>query len=1096
MKHEDRAMNETTQAIARRQPLAQAPRLFAVVALLVIAAPVAAQVTTADVVGVVMDSSGGRLPGVTIAARNVATGQQQTAATDSQGNFQILRLAPGRYQISAALDGFRTIVNDVELAIGDRYRFDPRMEIGVISEQILVTGESPVLQTERASVAVLVDARAMQDLPLNGRNFVRLAQIAPGANEGPPNSLSSGNRPDDRRASSSVSINGQDTSLNNFLIDGLDNNERFIGTVIVRPSVDAIQEMRVETNAFSAELGRAAGGVINVVTKSGTNQLHGSIFEFYRNEALDSGNFFAASGPKPEYKQHQFGGSLGGRIIADKSFFFADYAGLRLRQGNTYTSTIPTLSMRRGDFSGLAPIFDPQTGAQFPNNQIPANRTDPAAIALTRLYPAPTNSALANNFVYSPTKTQDDDSFDVRIDHRFDPNNLLFARYSYNNTTTVLPDSLPPVDGITPGGLGNTIFPGSSRQKPQAAQVNFDHVFSPGLVLEAKSGFSRYDAATVTPNYGLNASQQVGIPGINIPGDLDSSGLSQITIAGFPQFGDAGFIPLIIANDLWQGLSTLTFFRGAHTLKVGVDVKHRAVVAQQSTSARGLFAFNANFTSNAGAAGTGHPFASFLLGYPASTSRNKYLVKPTYLSAEMSSFAQYDWRARPWLTLNLGLRYDYFSQLSETNNQISNVDLAAARIIVAGSDTSSTAGLAEDVNNFSPRVGVAVTIDPKTVVRGGYGISYTPPVQGTGGALRNPPFVSLLDITPSAFVPINRLSDGLPAPLSTSTTAPTGALAPIDFNIVMPWVHQFNVAVQRELPGRTAATVGYVGVLGRDVVVTVPVNTPPPGPGPVQPRRPLVNVFPLVAGIGYRTNAQTSNYRATYLVLEKRFSAGWGGRIGYTWAHQRVTAPDSQYPFTSIPAGANPFPAMLNSIRYETADAGQDIRHRLTVGVNYELGVARSATGLTGFLAKGWQVNAIALFQSGTPFNITNGSARSNTGSGDRPNQSKDPNLPSSQRTLTRWFDTSAFEPQPLFTLGNTPLNAMHGPGVATLDLSVFKDFVPRNGTRIQFRIEAFNITDRVNYGNPGSALGTSSFGVISSAGPARNVQLAVKFLF
>src|SRR6267378_43259 len=316
-------------------------RTFAVVALLVIsgwAAPVAAQVTTADVVGVVMDSSGGRLPGVTITARNVATGQQQTAATDSQGNFQILRLAPGRHQISAALDGFRTIVNDVELAIGDRYRFDPRMEIGVISEQILVTGESPVLQTERASVAVLVDARAMQDLPLNGRNFVRLAQIAPGANEGPPNSLSSGNRPDDRRASSSVSINGQDTSLNNFLIDGLDNNERFIGTVIVRPSVDAILEMKVETNAFSAELGRTVGGVINVVTKSGANQMHGSAFEFYRNEAMDARNFFATNGPKPLFRQNQFGGSLGGRIVADRTFFFADYAGLRVRQGQTYTT--------------------------------------------------------------------------------------------------------------------------------------------------------------------------------------------------------------------------------------------------------------------------------------------------------------------------------------------------------------------------------------------------------------------------------------------------------------------------------------------------------------------------------------------------------------------------------------------------------------------------------------------------------------------------------------------------------------------------------------------------------------------------------------
>ncbi|MEO5742525.1 MAG: TonB-dependent receptor, partial [Vicinamibacterales bacterium] len=620
--------------------------------------------------------------------------------------------------------------------------------------------------------------------------------------------------------------------------------------------------------------------------------------------------------------------------------------------------------------------------------------------------------------------------------------------------------------------------------------------FSPSLLLDAKGGFSRYDAGTLTSNYGLNVSQQMGIPGINVEGDLDSSGLSRITIAGFTELGDAGFIPLIIANDLWQGLSTLTYIKGAHTLKVGVDVKHRAVVAQQSASARGLFAFNANFTSNAGAAGTGHPYASFLLGYPSSSSRNKYLVRPTYLSVEASSFAQYDWHVRQWMTLNLGVRYDYFSQLSEADNQISNVDLAAGKIIVAGKETSSTAGLGADLNNFAPRVGFAATVTPNTVLRGGYGISFTPPVQGTGGALRNPPFVSLFDITPSAFIPINRLSEGLPAPVATSTAAPTGALAPIDFNIAMPWVHQFNVAVQRELPGQMAATAAYVGVLGRDLVVSIPVNTPPPGQGSVQARRPLVNVFPSVAGIGYRTNAQNSNYRAVQLVLDKRFSAGWGGRIGYTWSHHRVTAPDSQYPFTSIPAGANPFPAMLNNIKFETADAGQDIRHRLTFGMNYELAVARDATGVAGFLAKGWQVNAIAVMQSGTPFNITNGTARSNTGSGDRPNQIKSPELTPDERTLTRWFDTSAFEPQPLFTLGNTPLNSMHGPGFGSLDLSVFKDFIPRDGTRIQFRIESFNITNRANFGNPGGALGTSSFGVISSAGQARNVQLALKYIF
>ncbi|MEO5740533.1 MAG: carboxypeptidase regulatory-like domain-containing protein, partial [Vicinamibacterales bacterium] len=458
-------------------------RLFLGIVLLGLSPlPAFAQVITADVVGIISDSTGALLPGVTVSARSDATGNVETAVTDASGNFQILRLPPGRYRLTTELQGFKTVDSNVTLAIGDRYRLNMNLEVGAVEEHLTVVAQTPLLQTESASVAVLVDERAMQDLPLNGRNFVRLAQIAPGAHEGPPNSLSSGNRPDDRRQSSSISINGQDTSLNNFLIDGLDNNERFIGTVIIRPSVDAIQEMRVETNSFSAELGRAAGGVINVVTKSGTNQLHGSVFEFYRNEVLDARNFFAISGPKPEFKQHQFGGSLGGRLVRDKSFFFVDYVGLRLRQGNTYTSTVPTLGMRRGDFSGLPTIYDPLTGAPFPNNQIPTVRMDRAAVALTNLFPVPVNSALANNFNYSPTKTQTDDSFDIRVDHRFDSNNVLFARYSYNNTTTLLPDSLPPVDGITPGGLGNTIFPGTSRQKAQAAQVNFDHVFSPSLL--------------------------------------------------------------------------------------------------------------------------------------------------------------------------------------------------------------------------------------------------------------------------------------------------------------------------------------------------------------------------------------------------------------------------------------------------------------------------------------------------------------------------------------------------------------------------------------------------------------------------------------
>jgi outer membrane receptor protein involved in Fe transport len=1046
----------------------------------------------------VTDQSGAVLPGVTVSARNEETSAVQTAITDANGNFQILRLAPGKYRITTELTGFMTVDDDVTLAIGDRYRLTTRLEVGAMEDHVTVIGQAPLLQTERASVAVLVDERAMQDLPLNGRNFVRLAQLAPGATEGPSNSLSSGNRPDDRRQSSSISINGQDTSLNNFLIDGLDNNERFIGTVIVRPSVDAIREMKVETNAFSAELGRTVGGVINVVTKSGSNQMHGSAFEFYRNEAMDERNFFASIGPKPVFRQNQFGGSAGGPIVRDRTFFFADYAGLRVKQGQTYTRTVPTMAMRQGDFSGLAPIFDPRTGLPFADNRIPLDRLDPAAMALTRLYPLPTSNALANNFTYSPTRTQNDDSFDVRLDHQLDAGNVLFARYSYNNTTTFVPDALPPIDGITPGGLGNTVFPGTSYQKPQAAQVNFDHVFSPSLVMEAKGGFSRYDAQTLHSNYGLNVSRQMGIPGVNVDGDTDSSGLSRLTIAGFTELGDAGFIPLIIKNDVWQGTTSVTFVRGTGTLKVGADLKRRDVMAKQSASARGLFAFNANFTADPTGAvrGAGSSYASFLLGYPASTSRSKYLVQPVYQYVELGTYAQYDWRARQWITLNLGLRYDYYGSPVEKNNVMSNVDLASGRIVLAGTDVSRTGGRVNDLTNFAPRLGFAATVTPKTVLRGGYGISYSPPVQGTGLSLRNPPFVSLYDITTSTFTPVNRLSDGLPSPVATSLTEPTGSLAPVDFNLKTPWVHQVNVALQRELPGQTSATLAYVGVLMRDGVVALQVNTPPPGPGALRARRPFVAVFPSVAGIGYQTNLQTANYKSVQMVLDRRFAGGWGGRVGYTWAHHVLTQPDGQYPFTSIPAGANPFPAMLKNVKLERLDAPQDIRHRLTMGVNYELGLARGARGIRGILAKGWQVNGIAVVQSGRPFTVTNNSARGNTGSADRPNMIADPNLPGNQRTLTRWFNTAAFEAQPLNTLGNAPSSIVRGPGLMTIDLSFFKDFVPWQGTRLQLRLEAFNVTNRANFDNLGVALGASNFGAIDSAGPARNVQLALKFLF
>ena len=415
--------------------------------------------------------------------------------------------------------------------------------------------------------------------------------------------------------------------------------------------------------------------------------------------------------------------------------------------------------MRAGNFAGVANIYDPLTGLQFPGNVIPANRIDPAAAAILRLLPDPQSSATVNNYTSTPSKTQHDDSFDLKIDHRFNQRDSLFARYSFNNTTTVLPEPFPSVNGMNVGG--GPSFPGTADQRAQQIGISWNRVWTSAVLLEVKGGWSRYDADTVPTNYGINVSQQVGIPGINV--DADSSGLTRLAIAGYPTLGDATFIPLLNKNTVYQWLANVHYLKGAHTLKFGTDVKLRDFFAFQSNQARGQFTFNGNFTSNAGAAGTGHSIASFLLGYPSATVRSKYLAEPTYAANEVAGYVQDDWRVRSWLTLNLGLRYDYYAPLTEADNQIANVDLAAGVIKTAGqTGLSDSAGVKPDRGNFAPRLGAAATLNDSTVLRGGYALSFSPPFVGTPLAFRNPPFVNLVNISPSTFVPINRLSEGLP----------------------------------------------------------------------------------------------------------------------------------------------------------------------------------------------------------------------------------------------------------------------------------------------------------------------------------------------
>jgi len=1071
------------------------PRFFSVFVaalLLLFGTGLRAQQTAADVLGTVTDPSGAVLPGVRITVQNLDTAASYTATSDSGGNYLIPLLPVGRYSIKAAASGFKTwTVPTVTLAIGDRLRQNIRLEVGTLEQSMEVTASSPALQADSSSLSNLINTNAMQDLPLNGRNFVVLAQLTAGSAEGEPSGLPSGTRPDDRRLTSAVSVNAQPTSFNNFMIDGMDDNERFIGTVIVKPAVDALQEMKVQTSLYSAEFGRTAGGVINFVTKSGVNEYHGSLFEFFRNQHMDARSFFA--GAKPSYHQNQYGGSIGAPIKKNRVFYFADYEGLRVHQGQTFVDSLPTVAERQGNFSGLNAIFDPLSTTtnpanpsqsirtRFPGDQIPASRINQIAQNIINLYPLPQTSGLVSNYRYQPLKTQNNDTLDGRVDYRFSDADTAFARYSFNNTNTVLPTGCPPApSGIDPDcDEGRS---GTARQRAQGAQLNEAHVFGPHLVMELKSGYSRYEVYSLPVNNGKNVAQQLGLNGVNI--DNDSSGLSIISISGITTIGDASYIPIITINNLFQEVVGLTYLRGSHSIKFGYDLRRRQTDPFQSPTARGQFSFNTNFTNDPSGAvsGSGNAVASFLLGYPASTTRSKYLVSPGLRNWEMAGYVQDDWRVARWLTLNLGLRYDYYGPNTEVANRISNVDLTTGQIIIAGQNgVSSSAGVLPDKLDFAPRFGFAATIAKGTVVRGGYGISFVPNMIASSMALRNPPFVSLYTLNTTPLTPVNSLSDGLPLPVATSPTKPTGSLTGVAFAGATPYVEQYNLTLQRELPKGMVATVAYVGALGHRQYIfngAVNVDLASPGPGTILPRTPYYSVFPNVSSIAIAAPWYNTNYQGLQATLEHRYQNGLSLLSTYTWSHS-----------------IDDEPSILNNPKTERGNSFLDLRQRFTLLGDYAMPFAKGAKGPAAMIAKGWGINAVVVLTTGIPFDITNAAGRSNTGGSDRPNVVGDPTS-GFQQSIYEWFNTAAFASQPLYTYGNLGRNVLHAPGRRSLDLGIHREFIPKEGMRLEFRGEAFNLTNTAPFSAPGGSFGSATFGVISSAGLGRNVQLALKLLF
>ena len=1130
--------------------------------LLAFTSAAVAQLTTADILGTVTDASGAVVPNANVTLVNLGTNETRTVQSNGSGDYIFTLLPVGHYSISVKASGFQeSITKDLAVEAGDRARSDAHLQLGSESTVVEVTATTPLLQTENATVSSNVTAMAVQDLPLNGRNFVQLVQLVPGANEGPGNGLSSGGRPDDRRTNAAgLSVNGQDDTLNNWVVDGVDNNERIIGTVGVKPNVEGIQEITVQTNSYAPEAGRTAGGVINIVTRSGTNQFHGSAYEFFRNDIFDARNVFQTAGAKPELRQNQFGGSIGGPILKDKTFFFLDYEGLRLVTGITDVSTVPTLaeyddinSINGGNPQALLSAANGTAGLPI----------DPVALSYLKLFPAPNTGGvgqLANNYTISPNKTQSGNTYDARVDHKVNDRNLLFARFSYNNVSTFTPPNLGTVNGLQISG-GRFNFDGPASDVAQQYATGYTHLFSSALLLDLRAAFTRINNLSLPLNFGANADTAVGFPAGQTAFSPFANSLTPVSVGPFADIGDGAFVPLQDIDNTYQYSATISWTKGNHSIKAGGSFLRRQARNVQSASAAGAYGFglvsdsNTNLTTQ-----QDNQLASTLVGAFQNDTRNFNLNPPDYRSYEPGGFIQDSWKMIPKLTLIGGFRYDVFTPFTEAHNRISNFDFPLALVSAAANVTSALkvagvngvdghAGIPTDYSNFAPRIGFSYSLTPATVLRGGYGLSFFPGNYTSNADLKNAPFTSVFSPNCQSSLAIQlEQSQGI-NPASQNPSCATGVGAPTTLDQGLPTpsapsisnlanipalsfvaeaprfrsalIQQFNLQIEQQWRDNVF-TLGYVGNTGQHLPESINnINQPAPFNPIANPggsARPLNTQLPNLSGVSFIQSEGVSNYNALQTSFQRRFTKGLAFDANYTWGKglSDITGFSQQ---GGSQGWSNADPTHIRQIEYGVAE--NDIQNRFALSLNYEVQYGKNFTGIKRLALAGWQVNTITAWQSGKPFTITetgsgaddpvesdgqqhgynNRATPINSGGQDRPDQIKDARL--SHKSLTEFFDTTAFAPQPLGTIGTAQRNSLFGPNFRHVDLSIFKDFPVTEGVKLQFRAESFNISNTPNFyignGSSAASFGNPAFGTVSQTDPnytPREYQFALKAHF
>ena len=1036
----------------------------AFLAFLLLQAGAYAQPVGGTIGGIVTDAARKPISGAAVRLVRSATNRLRSVVTDSSGDFTVSNLPPGKYRIEAGHEGYRTDVHQIALETGQDVRVEIALAEGQRTETVQVTAASGLLRTDSSALGSVIDNLQIVGLPLDGRNFYELTLLLPGVV--PPAQGSAGSVNGDF----AVNINGAREDSNNFLLDGVFNSDPKLNGIGVTPPVDAVREVEVSTGAYDASFGRNAGGQLSVVLKSGTNALHGTAYEFFRNGAMDARNFFAPAGEtKPQYQRNQFGWSLGGPLVRNRSFFFADYEGRRERAGQTLVTNVPTALERAGDFSRSSLLaIDPYTGQPYPNNVVPKSRLDPTGLAIAALYPLPNRSVANQNFVSSPAEQNREDHFDARIDHRLTAVDDVSARFSFADRGFYDPFS----------GSTFAAIPGYGTNIPSRAQnvmASETHTFTPSLLNELRLGFNRVAAGEFQQDLGTSVNRAVGLPDISAnPRDF---GLSLISITGYSPIGDDTNNPQHSASSIYQLTDTLSCVHGRHLARVGADLRYTQQDAFRDEEGRGFLSFLGL---------TGNPLSEMLQGLPSLTGVAR-LDNAEHLRAHSAYFFVQDtWRARPDLTISAGLRYEYNSPPVDAFNRANVYDAATQSLVQVGTGGIPRGGYLPDTNNWAPRIGLAWRPGQgRTVVRAGYGIYYDQGALATGeGLYFNPPYFNF-----TLFYPLGAqfpLTLSNPFPQNFPVPYPPSALA-YQRDLRTAYTQQFNFTVQREIGRNRVAEIGYAGSKGTKLLGARDFNQPAPSPDPLNPRP--VEQF---ADIDILESRGDSNYQSLQAHFQQRFDHGLTTMAAYTWSK---SIDDASGFFSS--AGDPNFPQNSRNVNAERALSSFDLRNRFSLSYSYDLPFGK------GRLRGGWQTFGIWTFQSGRPFtvallpnfdNSNTGESILGFGANDRPNVLRSPALASP--TAERWFDTSAFVIPPTGNFGNAGRNILTGPGLQTINVSLVKNTVLSERATLQFRAEAFNLLNHVNLDLPDNFVGSPTFGQILSAESPRHIQFGLKLIF